>query len=147
MTNEELKQKCLEYDKHFGTHRESEYEGFGVYDFITTGDKNYFAADDGSLERWEKDLENFIPDIDMVIKGYQLRMVCPPRPDEYDVFKDGKQVGYLKYRLGKFKAETPISGGKLVLETIVLNGDFPKNIGNPHLKEAIKAIDKSLNPD
>ena len=148
MTNEELKQKCLEYDKHFGTRRESEYEGFGVYDFITTGDKSYFAANDGSLERWEKDLENFTPKITMEINGYHLKMTCEACPEQYDVFKDGEQVGYLRLRHGYFTAETPKCGGKMVYESYPAgSGSFHEDERSFYLTGAIKAIDKNLNPE
>jgi len=57
MTNEEIKQKCLEYDKEKGTWPESEHEGMSLYYYIVTGEMDH---SDSSMEKkwadWEKEL-------------------------------------------------------------------------------------------
>ena len=143
MTNEELKQKCLEYDKRYPTN-DIHFTGMDLYYFITEGSSVFTSY---MLRDWGKDLENFISNITMEIQGYKLKMICEACPEQYDVFKDGEQVGYLVFRYGRFLAETNAYGGEIVYEALVKNGDFPKNKNNPHLKAAIKAIDKSLNPE
>lgn len=145
MTNEELKQKCLEYDKKCGDRPEGGYEGMDLYYFITTGEENYSKE---FLEAWEKDIENFIPGITIKINGYQLKLTCEECPEQYDVFKDGNQVGYLRLRHGKFTVETPKCSGGMVFQALPAgDGSFYKDERTFYLTEAIKAIDKSLNPE
>jgi len=45
------------------------------------------------------------------ILGYDLVETCSMMPEQYDVFKGGKQVGYLRLRNGCFIAECPEVGG------------------------------------
>lgn len=50
------------------------------------------------------------------IMGCTLRLTCYACPEQYDVYRDDKQIGYLRLRHGNFTAEYPDVGGKLVLE-------------------------------
>lgn len=38
---------------------------------------------------------------------FELEMTCCSCPEQYDVYLDGKQVGYLRLRHGRFTAECP----------------------------------------
>jgi len=42
----------------------------------------------------------------MEINGYKLVLTCGACPEQYDVFKNGQQVGYLRLRHGFFSAES-----------------------------------------
>lgn len=52
----------------------------------------------------------------MNILGYRLERTCSACPEQYDVFKDGKLVGYLRLRHGTFTVHCPDAGGELVYE-------------------------------
>jgi hypothetical protein len=44
--------------------------------------------------------------------GLSIKNTCPACPEQYDVFKDGNQVGYLRLRHGKFRVDYPECGGE-----------------------------------
>ena len=51
----------------------------------------------------------------MQILGYTLKMTCGACPEQYDVFdSEGQQVGYLRLRGGRFRADYPNCGGDTV---------------------------------
>lgn len=54
MTNEEIKQKCLEYDKEYPTD-DIYYTGMQLYYFIISGPKVFTSY---TLRDWEKCLKN-----------------------------------------------------------------------------------------
>jgi len=78
----------------------------------------------------------------MEINGYTLVRTCTACPEQYDVFKEGVQVGYLRLRHGYFRADAPDCGGVTVYEAEP-NGDgmFEVDERDHYLEEAIKAID------
>lgn len=82
----------------------------------------------------------------MIINGYDLKMTCSACPEQYDVFKNGEQVGYLRLRHGEFTAEVPNCGGETVLETEEMNGEgiFDDDERTEYLTMAIDAVDKYL---
>ena len=53
----------------------------------------------------------------MTINGLQLILTCSACPEQYDVFQNEKQVGYLRLRHGHFRAHMDGPGGKLVYES------------------------------
>ena len=69
-----------------------------------------------------------------------LVQTCVACPEQYDVFRDGEQVGYLRYRWGYFTAKTPDAGGTVVYEASY--GDGLQGIGIPqyHIDAALQAI-------
>ena len=44
----------------------------------------------------------------------ELVQTCGACPEQYDVFHNGEQVGYMRLRNGIFRAECPNCGGDLV---------------------------------
>ncbi len=78
----------------------------------------------------------------MKIGPYKLIQTCGACPEQYDVFKDEKQVGYLRLRHGYFRADYPDVGGETVYEAYP-NGDgvFEDHERDFYLYEAIKAIE------
>ena len=79
----------------------------------------------------------------MKILGYDLEQTCSACPEQYDVYLDGKQVGYLRLRHGHFTAEVPDAGGEEVYESKP-DGDglFTFEEREGELTKAIEAIDK-----
>lgn len=81
----------------------------------------------------------------MNIDGYELLLTCGACPEQYDVYKDGKEVGYLRLRHGYFYAEAPF-GGETVYETGDVKGDgrFLDDERDYHLRRAVRAIHAKL---
>lgn len=82
----------------------------------------------------------------MNINGYELEQTCMACPEQYDVFKDNRKVGYLRLRHGQFRADVPECGGETVY-TAYTNGDglFDDDERTLHLTKAIEAIDDYYN--
>jgi len=82
----------------------------------------------------------------MEINGYELKETCMACPEQYDVFKDGKQVGYLRLRHGWFYASVPDCSDNIIYEAEPEgDGIFKDNERMKYLTEAIIAIDKQNN--
>ena len=82
------------------------------------------------------------------VDGYHLVCTCSACPEQYDVFKDNKQVGYLRLRHGSFTAHVPDYYGRIVYSSDHMKGDgcFYQDERSHYLKEAINSIHKHLNP-
>jgi hypothetical protein len=76
------------------------------------------------------------------IDGYTLARTCYACPEQYDVFKDGELVGYLRLRHGYFYAAVPDAGGEVIYETAEPMGDglFEPEERDRFLAEAVQAI-------
>lgn len=80
-------------------------------------------------------------EINVEINGYELRMTCGACPEQYDVFKNGSQVGYLRLRHGYFYASVPDASGKIVYEAEPKgDGIFGYEERQYYLNQAINAI-------
>lgn len=76
------------------------------------------------------------------MKDYiELVKTCEACPEQYDAFRNGEQVGYLRLRWGLFRVRCPNSGGDIVLE-MEPNGDgvFDPDERDVYLGLAIEAI-------
>lgn len=86
----------------------------------------------------------------MNIRGYEFIKTSSACPEQYDVFKDGKQVGYLRLRHGEFRVDYPThrSDGGNTIYTANPNGDgmFDDDERERFLNEAIDAIEKAQAP-
>lgn len=49
----------------------------------------------------------------LIINGCTLELTCYACPEQYDVYFQDFQIGYLRLRHGRFTAEYPDVGGKL----------------------------------
>jgi hypothetical protein len=80
------------------------------------------------------------------ILGYMLQQTCSACPEQYDVFKNSVQVGYLRLRHGFFYADVPNCGGTTVYESDTIgDGCFDDDEERAfHLTNAIVAIDAEL---
>lgn len=84
----------------------------------------------------------------MKIKDYELVQTCSACPEQYDVFKDGKIVGYLRLRHGSFRADVPDCGGKTVYTSNTKgDGCFEPEEKELELNNAIEAIDFHCGPN
>lgn len=83
----------------------------------------------------------------MNILGYELVETCGACPEQYDVYKDKKQVGYLRLRHGNFTVQTPSAGGEIVYQASPKgDGLFEDSEREYFLTEAIRAIDAFATP-
>ena len=75
-----------------------------------------------------------------------LEMTCFACPEQYDVYLDKKQVGYLRLRNGHFRCDYPKCGGKTLFD-VYTEGDgmFEEEERDPMLREALAAIAEELN--
>jgi len=78
----------------------------------------------------------------LTIQGYDLLLTCEISPEQYDVFKERKLVGYLRLRHDAFRAYYPDVDGELVYETIVDEGDRKKVC--ECLAEAVRVINDKI---
>ena len=76
------------------------------------------------------------------IMGYDVVNTGSACPEQYDVYKDAKQVGYLRLRHGYFRVDVPECGGETVYESNPDgDGQFTDEERGYHLISAIAAID------
>lgn len=80
---------------------------------------------------------------DRTINGYELKLTCGGCPEQYDVFLDGQNVGYLRLRHGIFRAD---HHGEPVCETNLPQGDgvFRGEERGYFLTWAIQALDAHI---
>lgn len=75
------------------------------------------------------------------VRGCELRLTCSACPEQYDVFQDGHQIGYLRLRGGWFRADYGGCGGETVFEAYP-NGDgrFEDDERPKFLSDAVCAL-------
>lgn len=80
----------------------------------------------------------------MNILGYKLKLTSVACPEQYDVFKDNVNVGYLRLRYGCFTVECPFNGEVVYKSYPVGDGMFTLDERDYFLTMAINAIDSKL---
>lgn len=81
----------------------------------------------------------------MEINGYELQQTCFACPEQYDVYKDDKLVGYLRLRHGYFRADFMGCGGKTVYEASPKgDGIFEDEERDYYLTRAVQAIHNEI---
>lgn len=74
-----------------------------------------------------------------------LRLTCGACPEQYDAFRDGIQVGYLRLRHGSFRVDFPECGGETIYEASPRgDGEFEDDERDYYLRFAVDAIQKRL---
>jgi hypothetical protein len=77
-----------------------------------------------------------------------LKLVCTSLacPEQYEVFDfSGKQVGYLRLRHGRFRADFPECGGETVYESFTKgDGAFSEDEREDELGKAVAAIKSKI---
>ena len=78
---------------------------------------------------------------DLEIQGCRLVMTCGACPEQYDVYRNDFQIGYLRLRHGNFMAEYGNCGGTPVYESeTVGDGIFQDSEREKHLFAAVAAL-------
>lgn len=73
--------------------------------------------------------------------GLEIKMTSGACPEQYEIFKDGKQVAYYRLRHGEFRVDVPNCGGETILEAEP-NGDgiFDDNERIIYLLKAMRKV-------
>lgn len=80
------------------------------------------------------------------MKHFILEQTCYACPEQYDVFLDGEQVGYLRLRHGVFRCDYLACGGKTLYYAYCdSDGIFSDEERNEYIPKAIHAIANKLN--
>ena len=61
---------------------------------------------------------------EQTIRGLKFICTCEACPEQYDVFDGDKQVGYVRERHGKLRADYPDVGGVVIYEHDLNSGGF-----------------------
>lgn len=83
---------------------------------------------------------------DQLIDGLKLVCTSIACPEQYEVFDaEGKQVGYLRLRHGRFRADYPDCGGETVYASNTKgDGTFSEDEREGELRKAVEVIRKKL---
>lgn len=78
--------------------------------------------------------------------GLEIKMTCPACPEQYEVFKNEKQVAYFRLRHGEFRVDYPTCGEETIFEAEP-NGDgiFDDNERLVYLSKAMRQVLLKLN--
>lgn len=77
---------------------------------------------------------------------FELKKTCSACPEQYDVYLDGKQVGYLRLRHGYFRCDYPDCGGETIYSAYPKgNGSFFDDERDYYIKQALEELRKKLN--
>jgi hypothetical protein len=73
--------------------------------------------------------------------GLELKMTCGACPEQYEVFKDGKQVAYYRLRHGEFMVDYPECGDETIYEAEPSgDGIFDDNERLIYLSKAMRQV-------
>jgi hypothetical protein len=77
--------------------------------------------------------------------GLKIEMTCSACPEQYDVFKDGRQVGYFRLRHGEFRVDYPECMEETIFEAQP-NGDgiFHNDERLNYMAKAMRALLEKL---
>lgn len=81
------------------------------------------------VDEMDKMLEEKYKDCITTIDGLDFHMTCEFCPEQYDIYKDGKQVAYFRLRYGSLKVEEIVNGDKWEFGTTICDYDLPKSNG------------------
>jgi hypothetical protein len=82
---------------------------------------------------------------DTTILGYELVQTCGACPEQYDVYRDGQEVGYFRLRHGYFAAYANGPSGQLVYDAQPKgDGIFDPDEREHFLTVAILSLDAHL---
>lgn len=80
------------------------------------------------------------------MKHFILNRTCYACPEQYDVFLNEEQVGYLRLRHGVFRCDYPTCGGETLYYVYCdSDGIFSDEERNEYISKAIHAIADKLN--
>ena len=99
-----------------------------------------------SFGGWElsyKELKSQLILISKLYAKYNLEIVntCGACPEQYDIFKDGKQVAYYRLRHGEFRVDIPECGGETIYNDEPFgDGTFYSSERLVYLTKAMRAV-------
>lgn len=77
--------------------------------------------------------------------GLVIKLTCGACPEQYDVFKNGKQVAYYRLRHGQFRVDFPDCGGETIYDAEPIgDGIFEDNERLKYLTAAMRELNKKL---
>ena len=84
----------------------------------------------------------------MIIQDLEFKQTCGACPEQYDVFKDGKQVGYVRLRWGNLSCRYPDHNGDAIyaesFDDAWKGGFDDANERNKYLLEIANALNNYL---
>lgn len=97
------------------------------------------------MEYTETDGEEYDWPKDIVIDGMLFQMTCSACPEQYDVWYNEKQIGYIRLRWGILRAYYPSHMGDKVYEAIIGDGEWQGHFSNEeerieHLSNIAKVL-------
>ena len=85
---------------------------------------------------------------DRIIDEFELKCTCYAYPEQYDVFKEKEQIGYIRIRYGKLSCRIPDHNGKSVYNFVfndIWKGEFyDEKERKLYLNECVDAIKNTL---
>lgn len=76
--------------------------------------------------------------------GFELKRTCEACPEQYEIFKNGKQVAYYRLRHGEFRVDTPDHFGETILEAEPIgDGIFNTDERLIYLTKALRALQET----
>lgn len=76
---------------------------------------------------------------------FKLDLTCWCCPEQYDVYLDNEQVGYLRLRNGHFRCDYLDCGGETLYEANTHgDGMFEKEERDPQIRKALYALTRKL---
>lgn len=80
--------------------------------------------------------------------GLEIKMTCPACPEQYDIFKNGKQVAYYRLKHGEFTVDYPTCLKEEIMNESP-NGDgiFDDNERLIYLTKAMRAVISRINSE
>lgn len=102
---------------------------------------------------WDEQFEDLNGQLPLIKKlyannGLEIKLTSEMCPEQYDVYKAGKQVAYYRLRHGEFRVDYPECGEETIYQAQP-NGDghFPKDERILYLTRAMRAVLKQLIPN
>jgi hypothetical protein len=105
----------------------------------------------GQIGGWDKSFDIQVAQLQLIKKlysknGLELKMTCGACPEQYEVFKEGKQVAYYRLRHGEFRVDYPECGGETIYEAEPLgDGLFEPEERLNYLTKAMRKVILKLN--
>jgi len=98
------------------------------------------------MKGWSKAIDMQLHQFALIKKlyaknGLKIKMTCSACPEQYEVFKEGKQVAYYRLRHGTFRIDYPTCGEETIYEADP-NGDgiFDDNERLNYLTKAMRIV-------
>jgi len=78
----------------------------------------------GNIMEYSEEDDYYEYEPDLQIDDLRFVLTCSACPEQYDVFLDGKQIGYIRLRWGHLRADYPDCGGRSVYSSEIGDGEW-----------------------